>query len=211
MNIAGHAAKFDAQGRLSPWTSWNTALERELQFYQQCPADRGYPRFVLATFLDADWTPIADRTDTIPATQNGMGILSYLKYHELRGYARTGLSADRAFHGRLPGARITDARAAENTRHSRAPPASEISFRSPKTAGRKPTARMRSSPTRAASRAMPWRCSPTRRTMPSTWRRHCRTRGFSRSISRTATRPGHPGRFGSTIAAARPAGLSPAT
>ena len=85
MNIAGHAAKFDAQGRLSPWTSWNTALERELQFYQQCPADRGYPRFVLATFLDADWTPIADRTDTIPATQNGMGILSYLKYHELRG------------------------------------------------------------------------------------------------------------------------------
>jgi len=85
MNIAGHAAKFDAQGRLSPWTSWNTALERELQFYQQCPADHGYPRFVLATFLDADWTPIPDRTDTIPATQNGMGILSYLKYYELRG------------------------------------------------------------------------------------------------------------------------------
>lgn len=26
-----------------------------------------------------------DRTDTIPATQNGMGILSYLNFHELRG------------------------------------------------------------------------------------------------------------------------------
>jgi hypothetical protein len=85
MNIAGHAAKYDALGRLSPWASWNTALERELQFYQTCPVDHGYPRFVLATFLDADWTPIADRTDTIPATQNGMGILSYLKYYELRG------------------------------------------------------------------------------------------------------------------------------
>jgi hypothetical protein len=84
MNIAGHAVVLDAQGRLSPWTSWNTALERELRFYQRCPADHGYPRFVLATFLDAEWTPIPDRTDTIPATQNGMGILSYLKYYELR-------------------------------------------------------------------------------------------------------------------------------
>jgi hypothetical protein len=56
-----------------------------MKFYQQCPADHGYPRFVLATFLDGDWTPIPDRTDTIPATQNGMGILSYLKFHELRG------------------------------------------------------------------------------------------------------------------------------
>lgn len=56
-----------------------------MNFYQQCPTERGYPRFVLATFLDGDWTPMADRTDTIPATQNGMGILSYLKYQELRG------------------------------------------------------------------------------------------------------------------------------
>ncbi|HWX34740.1 MAG TPA: hypothetical protein VNZ53_45860 [Steroidobacteraceae bacterium] len=83
--IAGHAARFDALGRLKPWTSWNDALDREMKFYQQCPADHGYPRFVLATFLDGDWTPIPDRTDTIPSTQNGMGILSYLKFHERRG------------------------------------------------------------------------------------------------------------------------------
>jgi len=56
-----------------------------MTFYQQCPADHGYPRFVLATFLDGDWTPNPDRTDSIPATQNGMGILSYLKFHEMRG------------------------------------------------------------------------------------------------------------------------------
>jgi hypothetical protein len=56
-----------------------------MNFYRQCPAYGGYPLFVLATFLDGNWTPLPDRTDTIPATQNGMGIISYLKFHELRG------------------------------------------------------------------------------------------------------------------------------
>ena len=83
--IAGHTASFDAQGRLQPWTTWDQALDREMNFYQKCPADQGYPRFVLATFLDGDWTPIPDRMDTIPATQNGMGIISYLKFYELHG------------------------------------------------------------------------------------------------------------------------------
>jgi hypothetical protein len=85
LTIAGHTARFDASGQLRPWAPWNDALDREMNFYQRCPADRGYPRFVLATFLDGDWNPIPDRTDSIPATQNGMGILSYLKFHELRG------------------------------------------------------------------------------------------------------------------------------
>ena len=83
--IAGHMATFDALGQLRPWAPWNDVLDREMSFYQGCPAERGYPRFVLATFLDGDWTPIPDRTDSIPATQNVMGILSYLKFHELRG------------------------------------------------------------------------------------------------------------------------------
>jgi len=83
--IGGHAARFDSQGVLHPWTSWNDALDREMNFYRQCPSDHGYPWFVLATFLDGDWIPTAERTDTIPATQNGMGILSYLKFHDLRG------------------------------------------------------------------------------------------------------------------------------
>jgi hypothetical protein len=83
--IAGHAATFDARRRLRPWTSWNDALDREMEFYRSCPEDHGYPRFVLATFLDGGWTPNPDRTDTIPATQNGMGILSYLKFYEMRG------------------------------------------------------------------------------------------------------------------------------
>ena len=80
--LAGHPLKVDALGRLRPWTSWTTALNREMIFYQRCPLDHGYPRFVHSTFLDADWKPYPDRTDSIPATQNGMGILSYLKYYE---------------------------------------------------------------------------------------------------------------------------------
>ncbi len=83
--IAGHQARFDAQGRLEPWIAWNTALDREMRFYQQCPADHGYPRFVSVTFLDGNWTPLPDHKDTIPAMQNGMGILSYLKFYDLRG------------------------------------------------------------------------------------------------------------------------------
>ena len=78
--IAGHAARFDREGRLDPWISWREALAREMAFYRSCPSDRGYPRFAYVTFLDAEWQPHADRTDTIPATQSGMGIISHLKY-----------------------------------------------------------------------------------------------------------------------------------
>jgi hypothetical protein len=56
-----------------------------MKFYRQCPSDRGYPRFAYVTFLDSEWIPSADRTDTIPATQAGMGIISYLKFHDLFG------------------------------------------------------------------------------------------------------------------------------
>lgn len=83
--IAGHTVTLDALGRPMPWTSWTTALNLEMDFYQKCPLDQGYPRFAFVTFLDGNWTPLPDRLDTIPATQNGMGILSYLKFYELRG------------------------------------------------------------------------------------------------------------------------------
>lgn len=82
--IAGHTLAFDAADRLVPWTSWTLAIERELAFYRGCPVDHGYPRFASETFLDGNWSPHPDRTDTVPATQNGMGILSYLKCREWR-------------------------------------------------------------------------------------------------------------------------------
>jgi hypothetical protein len=88
--IAGHVAQFDAAGKLLPWIDWATALERELQYYREAPLDHGYPRFVTETFLEGDWTPDPARRDTIPATQNGMGIISYLKL-----YARADPDADR--------------------------------------------------------------------------------------------------------------------
>jgi len=80
VRLAGHQATFDARGRLIPWTAWSDALELEMRFYRSCPMDRGYPRFGYVTFLDSEWIPHPKRTDTIPATQIGMGILSYLKY-----------------------------------------------------------------------------------------------------------------------------------
>jgi hypothetical protein len=85
IHIATHEARFDSQGRLLPWIAWNKALEREMQFYEQCPAEHGYPRFVSVTFLNGECQPLLDRADTIPATQDGMGILSYLKFYEVRG------------------------------------------------------------------------------------------------------------------------------
>jgi hypothetical protein len=91
VNIAGHTLRIDASGHLLPWTSWNEALSMEMDFYQRCPSDHGYPRFICETFLDGDWTPSSQRSDTIPATQNGMGILSYIKFHELRGKSQPAL------------------------------------------------------------------------------------------------------------------------
>src|SRR5471032_3340027 len=83
--FAGHVVKFDRNGQLIPWTSWNAALDRQMNFYQQCPFDRGYPRFACETFLDGSWTPSTERTDIIPSTQNGIGIISYLKFYALHG------------------------------------------------------------------------------------------------------------------------------
>jgi hypothetical protein len=85
LNIADHTVEFDAAGRLVPWTSWTNALQLQMDFYQQCPLHHGYPRFVCETFLDGNWIPSSQRSDIIPATQNGMGIISYLGFHELRG------------------------------------------------------------------------------------------------------------------------------
>jgi hypothetical protein len=82
---AGHVPRYGADGRLRAWTAWPDALEREMRFYRSCPRDRGYPRFVCETFLDGRWEAASERSDIIPATQNGMGILSYLKWFEFGG------------------------------------------------------------------------------------------------------------------------------
>ena len=85
VTIGTHVAKYDTAGHLLPWTPWNRALDLEMRFYTTGPREHGYPVFVTTTFLDGDWRPIATRQDTIPATQNGMGIISYLKWHRFRG------------------------------------------------------------------------------------------------------------------------------
>jgi hypothetical protein len=82
-SIAGHELQFESPGVPKAWIGWREMLDRVMNFYQSCPSDHGYPRFACETFLDADWNPNPARTDIIPATQNGLGILSYLKYFKL--------------------------------------------------------------------------------------------------------------------------------
>jgi hypothetical protein len=79
--IGNHKAVYDAHGTLLPWTSWQDALDREMKWYLNCPIENGYPRFVWMTFMDGDYKPIQRQPDFIPATQLGMGIISYLKYY----------------------------------------------------------------------------------------------------------------------------------
>jgi hypothetical protein len=83
LRIGFHEAKYDEQGKLLPWTSWDDAIDREMNYYLNCPMDHGYPVLVTTTFLDGDYKPYRD--DTIPCTLDGMGIVSYLKYWEYRG------------------------------------------------------------------------------------------------------------------------------
>lgn len=85
VTLGAHVARYDAAGHLLPWTPWGRALDLEMRFYATAPREHGYPVFVTTTFLDGHWQPIAARQDTIPATQNGMGIISYLKWRRFRG------------------------------------------------------------------------------------------------------------------------------
>jgi hypothetical protein len=80
--LGGHPVRRDAAGHLLAWKPWGEVLRREMLHYRGAPTDHGYPRFVTETFLLEDWTPDPARRDLIPATQNGMGILSYLAWYQ---------------------------------------------------------------------------------------------------------------------------------
>jgi len=70
--------------KITPWTTWDNALEREMDWYLKAPInEHGYPSYVCFTFMDEHYK--AYRNDFIPAMQNGMGIISYLKYWEYKG------------------------------------------------------------------------------------------------------------------------------
>ena len=83
--LCSHKAVYDESGKLLPWTSWKDALQREMNYYRKCPMEDGYPVFVTHTFLDGDFHQFRDWKTVIPATQDGMGIISYLKYYRFTG------------------------------------------------------------------------------------------------------------------------------
>lgn len=82
--IGFHHAVYDQKGKLLPWTSWEDALKREMNWYYKAPIGKsGFPVYFYSTFIDSAYKPY--KTDIIPCTQLGMGILSYLKYWEYTG------------------------------------------------------------------------------------------------------------------------------
>ena len=83
--IGNHPASYNERGMLQPWTSWSDAIDREVNWYYRCPVEHGYPRFVYTTFMDGNYQPITNLPSLIPATQDGMGIISYLKYYAYKG------------------------------------------------------------------------------------------------------------------------------
>ena len=80
-----HTPVYGPHGILLPWTPWNVLVEREMNWYLKCPIEHGYPRFVYMTFMDGDYKPLRARRSFIPCMQNGMGIISYLKYYAWTG------------------------------------------------------------------------------------------------------------------------------
>ncbi len=83
--LGSHEAKYGADGSLLPWTSWKDTVDREMNWYLHAPIEHGYPSFVSMTFMDDRYQPEGDRTSFIPSMQNGMGIISYLKYYQFTG------------------------------------------------------------------------------------------------------------------------------
>lgn len=78
--IGNHTAVYEGRGFLVPWTSWADALGREMSWYATtCGTVSGFPVYATAVHLDSTCMPSED--DAIPAMQDGMGILSYLKYY----------------------------------------------------------------------------------------------------------------------------------
>jgi len=86
--LDNHPATYSRDGVLQPWAPFGDVLDREMAWYLRCPMEHGYPSFVLMTFMRKDYTAVPFRDDFIPAMQNGMGIISYLKYYAFTGKKR---------------------------------------------------------------------------------------------------------------------------
>ena len=83
--IGNHKAVYDSMGLLLPWKPWVEILKSEMDWYLKCPLEHGYPMFVCMTFMDGNYQPDSVRHDMIPAMQDGMGIVSWLKYYVYEG------------------------------------------------------------------------------------------------------------------------------
>jgi hypothetical protein len=99
LTIGDHTAIYNSDGMLLPWTSWKNAIDKEMQWYLNCPITHGYPNFVWMTFMDGNYEPDSARKDFIPAMQNGMGIISYLEYYNYEGHKNDNVLAFAKYMG----------------------------------------------------------------------------------------------------------------
>jgi len=82
--IGFHEAVYNQQALLQPWTTWEDAMKKEMNWYFHAPIGKpGYPVYFYSTFIGDDYLPY--KNEIIPCTQLGMGIISYLKYWEYAG------------------------------------------------------------------------------------------------------------------------------
>jgi hypothetical protein len=66
--IGNHRAIYDTKGMLLPWTSWQNAVNLEMQWYLHCPVTHGYPNFIWMTFMEGNYQPDIKRNDFIQVT-----------------------------------------------------------------------------------------------------------------------------------------------
>jgi len=94
LTLGHHQVRYARDGSIRPWAAWTDVLDREMRWYEKCPTDHGYPLFTTVTFMDSLYKVQTNRSDSIPAMQNGMGIISYLKYDSFTHHRHKSVLSD---------------------------------------------------------------------------------------------------------------------
>ena len=191
--IGNHSAIYDSNGMLLPWTSWQDAIAREIQWYLQCPVTHGYPNFVWMTFMDGNYQPDPRRSDFIPATQNGMGIISYLKYYVYDERRNRKVLAWAKYMGDYL---INESNTPDAGRYPRFTRSTGIplSFPNRQIAARKVTDLLKLNPTKAPSPDMHLRCFTKKQVRRNISPRRCTMQKCLLQICSRVIHPDHRGR-----------------
>ncbi len=57
--IGFHKAKYDRSSQLRPWTSWDQAIQKEMEWCLKCPIGQNeYPVYFYAASMDGNYKPL---------------------------------------------------------------------------------------------------------------------------------------------------------